>query len=352
MAPDQAAEVADAVRAYPRVAAVGGGSKRRLVGAGEEISLRGLTGILEYHASEFTFTARAGTPVAEVAAALAEEGQYLPFDPLFVAAGATLGGTVAAGISGPGRFRFGGLRDFLIGVQFVDGRGELIRGGGKVVKNAAGFDLPKFLVGSMGRFGIVTEVCFKVFPAPVASLTLKVACADAGVAVERMVTVGSSRWEADAMEYLPQDSAVWLRLGGPEVALEKMAREIAACWPGEVEIVAAGEADRFWADAREVIWADGAPLVKVPLTLSRIADLEARLRELGPMPRRYSAGAAGWFACPDETALDAMLAAQGSRGLAIRGGGGSSPWLGSCPSPEVARAVKSALDPDGRFPSP
>ena len=73
---------------------------------------------------------------------------------------------MASGLSGPGRFRFGGLRDFLIGVQFVDGTGKLVRSGGKVVKNAAGFDLPKFMVGSLGRFGILTELSFKVFPAP------------------------------------------------------------------------------------------------------------------------------------------------------------------------------------------
>ena len=114
--------------------------------------------------SEFTFTALAGTPVREIAAALAERGQYLPFDPMLREAGATLGGTVAAGLSGPGRFRYGGLRDFILGVRFVDGEGRLLRLGGKVVKNAAGFDLPKFFVGSLGRFGVLAEMTFKVFP--------------------------------------------------------------------------------------------------------------------------------------------------------------------------------------------
>ena len=109
--------------------------------------MTGLNGVLEYEPSEFTFTALAGTPVRDIAAILAERGQYLPFDPMLVGAGSTLGGTVASGLSGPGRFRFGGLRDFILGVRFVDGGGRLLRLGGKVVKNSAGFDVPKFFVG-------------------------------------------------------------------------------------------------------------------------------------------------------------------------------------------------------------
>ena len=105
---------------------------------------------------------------------LAEHGQYLPFDPPLAAAGATLGGTVAAGLSGPGRYRYGGVRDFVLGVRFVDGMGNLVRGGGKVVKNAAGFDFPKLMVGSLGRLGVLAELSFKVFPQPPAFATLAV----------------------------------------------------------------------------------------------------------------------------------------------------------------------------------
>ena len=142
--PATPAELAEAVKSAPRVIAVGAGTKPRLARLADNavrISTAKLRGIVEYEPSEFTFTALAGTPVREVAAVLAERGQYLPFDPLFAAAGATLGGTVASGVSGPGRFRFGGLRDFILGVRFVDGGGRLMRLGGKVVKNAAGFDL-------------------------------------------------------------------------------------------------------------------------------------------------------------------------------------------------------------------
>jgi len=163
------------LRCHERVLPRGGGSKPALSTPPEGVAVldvSGLRGITEHDPDELTVTALAGTPVAAVRDALAAHGQHLPFDPPLVAAGATLGGVVAAGTSGPGRFRHGGVRDFVIGARFLDGDGELVGGGGRVVKNAAGFDLPRLLVGSMGRLGVLVEVAFKVFPAPPAWGTL------------------------------------------------------------------------------------------------------------------------------------------------------------------------------------
>ena len=129
-------------------------------------------GIVAYDPAEFLLTARAGTRVAEAMDALTRHGQYLPFDPLLVADGATLGGTIASGISGPDRLLYGGLRDFVMEVALIDGLGALARGGGKVVKNAAGFDIPKMMVGSYGRLGVLVEVTLKVLPRPQASASL------------------------------------------------------------------------------------------------------------------------------------------------------------------------------------
>ncbi len=137
----------------------------------QPLDLRGLRGIVEYEPQEYTFTAY-GTPLAEVNDLLAANGQYLPSTP-FVE-GATLGGTVASGLSGSGRLRYGGVRDFILGVRFVDGPGSAtVQGGGKVV-NAAGFDFPKLLTGSIGRLGVIVEVSFKVLPAPPAYRSLLV----------------------------------------------------------------------------------------------------------------------------------------------------------------------------------
>lgn len=349
--PVSAEDVAAAVRAHSQVCAHGGGTKQPLVGAGEPIELGDLAGITEYDASEYTFTAMAGTPVAEVVEALGAKGQYLPFDPLFVEAGATLGGTVASGLSGPGRFRYGGIRDFLIGVQFVDGRGQLVRSGGKVVKNAAGFDLPKFLVGSLGRFGIMTELSFKVFPAPVKTVTLKVGCPDHAVAVERLAEIASSRWEADALDYQAGEGALFLRLGGPGKALDLLAREIEIRWPGEVTRLAE---DAVWSEVREGRWGEGTQLAKVPVTPSRMVGLEEALASLAGVQSWYSSGGAvAWlsFEGRDRGALDGSLADCGLAGLTVRGEGGGSPWLGQRESGEILGALKNALDPEGKFPA-
>ena len=344
--PCSAEEVADAVRSVTLGCPVGGRTKPGLIGEGEEIDLGGLSGITEYEASEYTFTACAGTKVAEVAAALEGKGQYLPFDPLFVDAGATLGGTVAAGVCGPGRFRYGGLRDFLIGVQFVDGEGELVRSGGKVVKNAAGFDLPKFLVGSMGRFGVMTELSFKVFPAPFETATWSIDCKDAETAVERIAEIASSRWEADALDYDAQTQRIHVRLGGPGKALQLLAAEIEGRWPGEVQ-----EGDQeVWRVAREVEWAEGECLTKVALSPSRIAALDT---QFGSRVQRWysSGGAVGWlsYGKGEMEGVDATLQEHGLAGLELRAMGAGKVWRGQRGAAEIHARVKEALDPAGKF---
>src|SRR5688500_4088510 len=215
LAPTSVAEVVDAVRVAPRVIAIGAGTKPRLAAVSGEfarISTTKLRGVIEYEPSELTFTALAGTPLKDIVAELAQSGQYLPFDPLLADVGATLGGTVAAGLSGPGRFRFGGLRDFILGVRFVDGEGRLLRLGGRVVKNAAGFDVPKFFVGSAGRFGIMTEITFKVFPRPVATRTLRIEAKDISTKAKIFTEAASTRWELDALDCTLEENAVFARL--------------------------------------------------------------------------------------------------------------------------------------------
>ena len=142
------------------------------------LDLAALAGIVEHTPEECTFTALAGTRISDIERLLAQHGQYLPFDPPLAVAGATLGGTVAAGVNGSCRYRYGGARDFLIGARIVDGRGRLTRSGGKVVKNAAGFLLHQALVGSCGTLGILAELTFKVFPAAEAHATIRVDAAD------------------------------------------------------------------------------------------------------------------------------------------------------------------------------
>jgi glycolate oxidase FAD binding subunit len=340
LAPTSVEELVEAVRSTPRLIAVGAATKPRLSAVDAvKLSTVGLRGISEYDPSEFTFTAAAGTPVREIAAALAERGQYLPFDPMLVDAGATLGGTVAAGLSGPGRFRFGGLRDFILGVRFVDGTGRLLHMGGKVVKNAAGFDLPKFFVGSLGRFGVLVEITFKVFPRPPAALTLRL------IGGPQIFTeAANSRFEFDALDIVPDEVGVLARMCGPAAALEAMSHEIFARWPGEI---VSGDP---WAGLREFRWADpDTPLVKValpPLAAASLRCFEGARWHL-------STGGNLAFASLSSTAeigkLDEHLRNTGLSGITLRG---EAPlWLGLRSRPAIAQAVKQALDPVNRFPS-
>ncbi|MDB4730400.1 FAD-binding protein [bacterium] len=214
------------------------------------VSLRDMKGILEYEPSEFTFTAFAGTTIAEVNQALQQRQQYLPFDPMLIAAGATLGGSVGAGLSGPGRFRYGGLRDFVLGVKFLSGDGEVINSGGKVVKNAAGFDIPKLLTGSMGRLGVMVEMTFKVFPMPGCNQTLTVACDSLETAMQRMSVAASSAWELDAIDYRPATQSIFLRVAGPEKVNQILVKKINDLWGADVTELSNGAA--VWQSVTEL----------------------------------------------------------------------------------------------------
>ena len=355
--PSTLTELVDAVRSTPRMIAVGAGTKPRLARVAEgfaRVSTAGLRGIVEYEPSEFTFTALAGTPVKEIAAALAERGQYLPFDPPLAEAGATLGGTVAAGLSGSGRFRFGGLRDFILGVQFVDGEGRLLRMGGKVVKNAAGFDLPKFFVGSAGRFGVLAEITFKVFPRPPATRTLRLDAADGAAKARLFSAAANGRWEIDALDAEAGDDAVLVRLAAPAAALEPLAKEMLARWPGRA--LADGEANALWRRATEFAWAHaGGTLAKFALTPAAVSEFCARVNVADEGRGWVGAGGnVGYVSVPTGAKLPLMewpgVTLWGEAELWPSFAKATEGRPGAVRRFEVMRAVKAALDPQGRFP--
>ena len=158
----------------------GGGSKDFYGGPlqGEVLDTRAFTGITSYEPSELVVTVRAGTPLAELEAALAEKGQCLPFEPPHYQISsadnvATVGGMVASALSGPARATAGGVRDYMLGVQVLNGRAELLTFGGQVMKNVAGYDVSRLMAGSMGTLGVITEVSLKVLPVAPAEATLR-----------------------------------------------------------------------------------------------------------------------------------------------------------------------------------
>jgi glycolate oxidase FAD binding subunit len=330
----------------------GAGTKTALSTAADGVTsldLTGLSGMIEYAPGEFTFTALAGTRITEIAAILAEHGQYLPCDPLLADAGATLGGTVAAGANGPGRYRYGGLRDFILSVRYVDGAGDLVYAGGKVVKNAAGFDIPKLMVGSLGQFGVLAELTFKVFPKPEAYATLRLDLPSVAAGVAALVKLTSQPLDLDSLDLTPTagGATVWVRLAGLAGALPDRIARLRGVLGGGEQVTEAAEAD-FWRDARELAWVPaGWSLVKVPVTPKKIAALDQSLPSQAA--RRYSvAGQVAWIATADRAALDATLTAAGLSGLVLVGPAGKA-RLGVQPGAAFERRVKQALDPGGRF---
>jgi glycolate oxidase FAD binding subunit len=365
-------ELAAAALRRERCVPRGGGTKDALsqpTADAVALDLRACAGIVEYAPSEFTVTALAGTPIAELVAALGEQAQYLPFDPILVDAGATLGGTVAAGVSGSGRLRYGGIRDFILGVRFLDGDGTLVHGGGKVVKNAAGFDLPKMMVGSLGSLGVMVEATIKVFPRAEATATgtVEFSSSDDAVAAMRRVLRGPS--EADALDLEPP-GRLWIRVAGRERAIAARLDRTLAIAAGETgssggaarsrQVVSPVDADAHWRAMRELAWVPpGCAVVKVPLQPGKITALEAALAAAtspdGAPRAVYTAGGqqalVAWPLDLPISDLERRLEGLGLSGLVFRGRS-ERRRLGRRASDAAIDRVRHALDPDGRFRDP
>lgn len=219
-AADLAELVADAAASGRKLELRGGGSKAAF-GAPREaelVSLAGLTGVVDYDPAELVLTVRAGTLLADVQALVAGEGQMLAFEP-WGDAGATIGGTVAAGVAGSRRITAGSARDHLLGLTAISGRGEVFVAGAKVVKNVTGYDLPKLMAGSWGRIGAMAELTLKVLPRPREVVTLAARGLAPAAAHAAMACALGSNAEVSAAAALA-DGTVLLRVAGfaPSVA--------------------------------------------------------------------------------------------------------------------------------------
>ncbi|MCB1962328.1 MAG: glycolate oxidase subunit GlcE [Rhodocyclaceae bacterium] len=225
-------------------------------------------GVISYEPTELVITVRAGTPLVELEAVLAERGQMLGFEPPHFGPDATVGGCVAAGLSGPRRAAAGAVRDFVLGVTLIDGRGDVLRFGGEVMKNVAGYDVSRLMVGSLGTLGVLLDVSLKVLPVPVAEATLRFE-ADEVRALKQFnawgaqpLPITASCWSAGAM---------CVRLSGAAAAVEAAARQLGG---DRLEDAAA---TAHWAGMREQrngffggnapLWRVSVPSVAAPLGL-------------------------------------------------------------------------------------
>jgi glycolate oxidase FAD binding subunit len=251
----------------------GAGSKDFYGGllAGEVLDLSGHCGIVAYEPTELYVTAKCGTPLSEIEEVLAEEGQMLAFEPPHFA-GATLGGAIAAGLSGPRRQQAGAVRDFVLGIKLVDGTGQVLDFGGQVMKNVAGYDVSRFIAGSLGTLGVIAEATLKVLPRPVAEATLEFAC-DEAEAIRRLNEWGGQPLPLSASFWF--DNRLWLRLSGAEAAVAAACRTLA----GQMSTGAAA----WWQAVREqthaayagpTLWRLALPSTTPPLALDGLRAIE------------------------------------------------------------------------------
>lgn len=336
--------------------AIRGGNTKHFYGeaiVGEPLEMAGLAGISSYEPTELVVTARAGTPLAELEAVLAERGQCLPFEPprfAQAAAGApggTVGGMVAAGLAGPARAAVGGVRDYVLGATLLNGQGELLSFGGQVMKNVAGYDVSRLLAGSLGILGVICEVSLKVLPVPPAEATLAFALDEAS-AIRRLNDWGGQPLPINASAW--RDGHLYLRLRGARAAVADACRRLGgdAVEPGVAQALWEGLRDHTGTfhtraleavEAGQSLWRLSVPAIAAPLGLPGEVLVE-------------HGGAQRW--------LVASLPAAEVRAAAARAGGHATLFRSLDKSPGVFaplaaplerlhRQLKQAFDPRGVF---
>ncbi|MGB5178163.1 MAG: glycolate oxidase subunit GlcE [Gammaproteobacteria bacterium] len=262
-------EQVEAAAASGTALSIQGGDSKSFYGRmprGEVLSVSQHKGIIDYTPSELVISARAGTTLTELESVLEQEGQMLAFEPAHFGDNATLGGTIACGLSGPRRPYAGAARDFVLGLNCVNGKGEWLRFGGQVMKNVAGYDVSRTLTGSLGTLAIMLDIHLRVLPRPETEVTLQQAC-DTATAIQRCNALAAQPLPVSASCYT--DGRLTLRLSGMEQGVQSAAASIG----GE----ALADAARFWQQLREhqsaffsgeqPLWRLSVPPATAPLPL-------------------------------------------------------------------------------------
>ncbi len=330
------------------LAITGGGTKAFYGGPvrGLPLDVRPLAGISSYEPSELVVTVRAGTPMAELEAALAAQGQCLPFEPPRFGAASTVGGMVAAGLAGPARAAVGGVRDYVLGATLLNGRADVLSFGGQVMKNVAGYDVSRLLAGSLGVLGVLCEVSLKVLPVPVASATLRFE-RDQAAALKQLNTWGGQPLPVNASAWW--DGMLVLRLSGAAAAVQSARRRLggepvddtlaAGFWQGLRD-----QTDEFFAGAHKAV-AGGATLwrLAVPQTAPPLALPGEQLVEWG--------GGQRWVVTTAAAATLREAAARvGGHASAFRGGAPGDAFAPlAAPLLRIHQGLKDVFDPDRVF---
>ncbi len=311
---------------------------------GEPLAVSGHTGIVNYEPTELVLTARAGTPLAEIESALAKEGQALAFEPPSFGKSSTIGGVMATGLSGPARPYAGSARDMVLGIRLLNGQGEVMRFGGEVMKNVAGYDVSRLNVGALGTLGVILEVSLKVLPAPVSHVTLKF---DTPVNECHRTTESWLRNGRPLSATLHDGEHFYARFSGTQSAIEDARASL------EGDVLATDEADSIWASLRDhshgFFQESETPVWRA--SLPPAADIEKYFA--GEEKLIEWSGQQVWL----RSAQDAATLRQAAK----KAGGSITRFYGSEPEPSgvfqpldavqtrLHRSLKSAFDPQGLF---
>jgi glycolate oxidase FAD binding subunit len=364
-------------RAAKRPLAIEGGGTRAGLGRAAQaeatLSTKALAGITLYEPAELVIAAKAGTPLAEIEATLAARGQRLPFEPmdhreLFGTQGEpTIGGVTACNISGPRRISAGAARDHLIGVRLVNGRGEAVKSGGRVMKNVTGLDLVKLNCGAYGTLGLLTEVTYKVLPTPEIAGTLALFGLDDARAIEALSRALGSPYEVSAAAHLPagvgsEKPRTLLRIENFAHSVDYRLRELQKLLApfGEGLRLIEDEADALWRDIRDCrFFAEprDCAVWRISIAPTRAAAFVARVAAQLDLRHFYDwGGGLIWLAVPEANdagarAIRAALASSGGHATLVRG----SPDLRSridvfqplaAPLLKLSAGIKASFDPD------
>lgn len=349
----------------------GGGTRLALgrpVQAEKSISTAGLSGISLYDPGALTLVAGAGTPVSEIEAALAAEGQRLPFEPmdhrglLGTKGEPTIGAVAAMNNSGPRRIQAGAARDAMLGVRFIDGRGDVIRNGGRVMKNVTGYDLVKLMAGSWGMLGVLTEIAFKVLPAPEASATVALSGLDDARAVAALSAALGSPYDVNGAAHLPGRSLTIIRVEGFEAQVKHRAPALAALLKsyGSASIIEGAESDMLWRWARDAEPFHGGDdaVWRVSVKPTEGPQLVAVLKGQGDFDAFYDwGGGLVWLKTPDAgdagaAAIRAETRARGGHATLVRASTATRAAVDvfepqAAPVAALAERVRRMFDPKG-----
>lgn len=360
MTPQSEEELAAMIADAAAPLAVRGGGTRGFVAAGDVLCSAGLAGIRLYEPGALTLVAGAGTPVSEIEAALAAENQRLAFEPmdhraLLGTSGApTIGGVMAANVSGPRRIAVGAARDFALGVRFVDGSGRIVKNGGRVMKNVTGYDLVKLMCGSFGTLGVLSEVAMKVLPAPETEASLVIATGVVERAVAALSRGLGSPFEVTGAAFLPERGAV-VRIEGfdASVAYRLGALEEILGGFGGIERLDTGASKALWRGVRDVqpfvgragnVWRVSVKPSDAPAVVAALPEGADYLLDWG--------GGLIWVLCAEGTDLRAMIAPLAGHATLVRADAQVRARLGVF-QPETAAlaaltdGVRARFDPRG-----